>query len=262
MSRRTDMQRSAHAGSGGGRSFMPSGRRIPGSGVRGLTGVMVAALAVALLAGCSGTPASGPRASGSSAAGSSGAGASGGSASPTSVGTAPTPSAAASTAGNLSRRNVPSALGSFTPAVATPDSEEHGGFVPNGTPVRALDPEYAATEALPACSSAEVKVPRATHGISASYSYGGKPGSLIVLDFSTEADATSWFAAFTKLVRACPRVGLEPVITATTVTDRRESAGSVWTEAGVIKGSRATMGSVQSTTQDPAQLLADVRSAR
>lgn len=235
-------------------------------GVLGLvTSLATGAVALALFAGCSGGPASSPGASGSaasSAAGSSGAGASGGAASPTSVGTAPAPSAAASTAGGLSRKNVPSALGSFTPAVATPDSEEHGGFVPNGTPVRALDPEYAATEALPACSSAEVKVPRATHGIAASYSYGGKPGSLIVLDFSTEADATTWFAAFTKLVRACPRVGLEPVITATTVTDRRESAGSVWTEAGYIRGARATMGSVQSTTQDPARLLRDVQSAR
>ena len=232
----------------------------------GVLGVRVAvaagAVGLAMIAGCSGTPASGPQASGSATSASTSGTTTSSAAGPTSAGTGPTPSAAASTAGDLSRKNVPSALGSFTPAVATPDSEEHGGFVPNGTPVRALDPEYAATEALPACSSTEVKVPRATHGIAASYSYGGKPGSLIVLDFSTEADATAWFTAFTKLVRACPRAGLEPAVTATTVTDRRESAGSVWTEAGFVKGSRATMGSVQSTTQDPDQLLKDVRSAR
>ncbi|WP_147243129.1 hypothetical protein [Acidipropionibacterium virtanenii] len=229
---------------------------------RGVAGVIGAAMALLLLAGCSGSPASGPRATGSSAV--SGASASGGSSTsvPTATGTAPAPSAAASTAGDLSGKNVPSSLGSFTPAVATPDDEEHGGFVPNGTPVRALDPAYAATEALPACSSAEVKVPRATHGIAATYSYKGKPGSLIVLDFNSETDAKAWFSAFTTLVRACPRVGAEPVITATTVTDRRESAGSVWTEAGFVKGSRATMGSVQSADQDPTQLLGDVRSAR
>lgn len=236
-----------------------------GGAISGVIRSLAAAAAgIVLLSACS----AGPRASGpggseepSGPGSASGSSAGTGSASTAPSGTG-TPSAPASAAGNLSRRNVPSALGPFTPSVPSPDDGEEGGFASNGTPVRALDARYAATEALPPCSQQEVKVPRATHGITANYSYEGRPGALIVLDFAGPADARAWFSAFTGLVRSCPRVGTAPTITATTVTDQRENAGSVWTEAGRVDGARATMGSVQSKDVDPARLLEDVRSAR
>lgn len=234
---------------------------VPRHGVSGVIRSLAAAsTGLLLLTGCSGS---------SQAPGPSGSGHASGSAqpavtspSPTAVSGAATPSAPASAAGNLSRRNVPSALGSFTPSVPGPEDGEEGGFASNGTPVRALDARYAATEALPPCSQQEVKVPRATYGITANYSYKGRPGALIVLDFARPTDARAWFSAFTGLVRSCPRVGVAPRVTATTVTDQRDNTGSVWTEAGYIDGARATMGSVQSKDVDPARLLRDVKSAR
>lgn len=151
---------------------------------------------------------------------------------------------APSSDGPLDERSLPFAVGGFKGFATTPTEGEYN---PNGTWVHAVDAVVASSQALPACS-APVTAPPASHALAGTYStIDGVPGNGLVLEFSSDEDATTWLHAFIDRLESCtPESG-------TVVTDlerapasfhgHRTTAvdGATWSEAGRARANRVTL---------------------
>jgi hypothetical protein len=171
---------------------------------------------------------------------------------PTTTNTLPPPPPATApapkTAGPLTAEDLPVPQG-WRKVVRAGGAE--AGYQGNGTWVRGRDPRYAAQDAITiGCSTiTRDDYPDPTAALEGSYGRRGnpdaEPGIGLLMQFSSPADARSYFSAYVEQVRAC--VGATgPVVTEVIdselgLVDRRTYDGqSDWTEIAALQGDRAT----------------------
>jgi hypothetical protein len=217
-----------------------------------------AALALGLLAGCTGAPAPAPTPSPAPASPRPGTATPATSvepAEPTTTNTLPPPpepsAPAPSTAGDLGARTLPVPAGWRTVALEGGTEE---GFRGNGTWVHARDPRYAAQDAI-TIGCADVTrddYPDPVAALEGNYTGpGDAPGVALALQFADEAAAARYWARYTEQVRACQTVD-DPVRTdivteaaeglgAEALVDRRRYPDSAWTEVARQAGPRVTL---------------------
>ncbi|MET1006716.1 MAG: hypothetical protein ABWX96_14290 [Propionibacteriaceae bacterium] len=167
---------------------------------------------------------------------------------PTTTNTLPPPprpsKPAPSTAGPLSAKSLPVPDGWKT-VVRKGGSE--AGFEGNGTWVRGRDPRYAAQDVITLGCAVVTRDDYSdpTAALEGSYQKEGQPGIGLVLQFSSDAKASDFYALYLRQVRACSvgSTGLLIKVVATDpgLIDQRSAPDGDWTEVGALVGRRLTL---------------------
>lgn len=176
---------------------------------------------------------------------------------PTTTNTLPPPpeptAPAPTTAGNLTAADLPVPDG-WQKVVAEGGAEQ--GYQGNGTWLRGRDPRYAAQDVITVGCAPITRddYPDPTAALEGSYGHkgdpDGRPGIGLVLQFSSDGDARSYFDSYRDQVGACAGGGgpVEVDLVDSTVAagrsliDRRSYPGEAdWTEVAARSGDRITL---------------------
>lgn len=162
---------------------------------------------------------------------------------PPPVPTAPAPT----TAGPLTQRDMPRPAG-WQPVVGKGGVEQ--GYRGNGTWVQGRDPRYAAQDSITiGCAPiSRNDYPDPIAALQATYGKRGRPatpGIGLLLQFGSAADASDYYSAYVRQVRACDRPTGPMVATVVgsrlgLIDHRSYPDGSAWTEMVGVHGRRVT----------------------
>ncbi|MET9020484.1 hypothetical protein ABZV93_10910 [Actinopolymorpha sp. NPDC004070] len=186
----------------------------------------------------------------------------------------PMPTPPATTAGPLTRKNLPAAdrLGSDFKPYTEPDAPEEG-FVSNGQPVRQRDPKEVAASIVPlGCPGTErlSPLPVPANALEQTYRAPGRQIAVaLVLDYRSEASAARFVDGLADILARCTKPSAKTKATlrtartvaqvdrpnAGTLFDSRYEAGpgavpGQWDETVVQKGRRVGMTIVQRGTRE------------
>lgn len=126
--------------------------------------------------------------------------------------------------------------------------------IPNGTPVQAKEPFYAAYEALPRCQDIQVNAfPVPTSALAATYANAAQSqGVGLLMKFADSASAKKYFDFYAAQIEACVSKGSESeptfsrvVLAGDSILDRRTyNDGSLWSESVQLDGDQVSLFSV------------------
>ncbi|GAA2759155.1 hypothetical protein [Actinopolymorpha rutila] len=188
----------------------------------------------------------------------------------TKAGDPPMPKPPATTAGPLTRKNLPAAdrLGSDFKPYVEPDAPEEG-FVSNGQPVRRRDPKEVAASIVPlGCPGVErlSPLPVPANALEQTYRAPGRKSAVaLVLDYRSEASAKQFVHGLADMLARCKQPSAKAKLTtprqvalvgrpdADTLFDSRHEVGpradpSRWDETVVRQGRRVGLAIVQRGT--------------
>ncbi|MFD2078939.1 hypothetical protein SAMN05421678_102202 [Actinopolymorpha cephalotaxi] len=184
----------------------------------------------------------------------------------------PMPTPPATTAGPLTRKNLPAAdrLGSGFKPYTEPDAPEEG-FVSNGQPVRQRDPKEVAASIVPlGCPGVDQlpPLPVPANALEQTYRVPGRQAAVaLVLDYRSEASAARFVDGLADILAKCtPPSAKAKLLTARTVAkldrpdartlfDSRHDEGpratpGWWDETVVQEGRRVGLAIVQRGTRE------------
>ncbi|RRD04668.1 hypothetical protein EII34_08980 [Arachnia propionica] len=155
------------------------------------------------------------------------------------------------TAGSLTEESLPRTWLGFEGTVVEP---AEGEFNPNGSWVHGQDPVLISTEAVPRCTLEEpTPLPVPTAALTGTYrNPEGKAGVAIALEFSSPAEAVTWFDGYGAALATCraSEDGLfritEIDASDTLIVDVRDYHGTIWSERVDVAGPVVRLLSIES----------------